>query len=198
MPDLILASTSPVRAQLLRNAGLEMETVAPRVDEESIKQSLQGVDAKPRDVADALAQEKARKVAGKWDNALVLGCDQVLEVSGQMLSKPSDETEAISHLTRMRGTSHTLYSAAVFYEGPAPVWRHVGKTTLHMRDLSDAYIEGYIRRNWDSIRYCGGCYKIEEEGARLFTRIEGDYFTILGLPLLEVLSYLTLRGTLQS
>ena len=96
----------------------------------------------------------------------------------------------------MRGQRHSLLSAAVVYEDMKPVWRHIGQVRLVMRDASDDYIEDYVARNWDSIRHSVGGYKLEEEGVRLMSRIDGDYFTVLGLPLVELLSYLTLRGTL--
>ncbi len=196
MTHLTLASTSQIRAELLRNAGLEIETVAARVDEEAIKAALLAEDAKPRDIADALAEAKARKVAMKGTAGLVLGCDQVLEFDGRVISKCANSGDALELLKEMRGKRHSLLSAAVIYEGDKPVWRHVGVARLMMRDASDAYLEDYIARNWESIRHSVGGYKLEEEGVRLMARVDGDYFTVLGLPLVELLSYLTLRGTL--
>lgn len=196
MTNLILASTSEIRATLLRNAGLSIEAVAARVDEESVKASLVAEGAKPRDVADALAEAKARKVASKGEDGLVLGCDQVLEFGGRIVSKAESPDDALALLKEMRGKPHSLLSAAVVYDAGRPVWRHVGQARLMMRDSSDAYLEGYVERNWDSIRHSVGGYKLEEEGVRLMSRVDGDYFTVLGLPLVELLSYLTLRGTL--
>lgn len=183
---------------LLRNAGLSFDIIKPRVDEEMMKSALLAEDASPRDIADCLAETKARKVSDKAAGGLVLGCDQVLEVKGQMLSKPRSQEDARAHLHMLQDTRHHLLSAAVLYENNAPVWRHVGKVTLHMRPLSDRFIDSYVARNWDSIRHSVGAYKLEEEGVRLFTRIEGEYFNVLGLPLLELLNYLTLRGDLDS
>ncbi|HAC49631.1 MAG TPA: septum formation protein Maf, partial [Sulfitobacter sp.] len=153
---------------------------------------------KPRDIADTLAEMKARKVSEKHPGALVLGCDQVLEHRGEMLHKPRDRGEAIAQLHQLRGDRHSLLSAAVLYEDGEPLWRHVGQVRLRMRDASDAYIKDYVERNWDSIRYAVGCYKLEEEGVRLFSQIEGDYFHVLGMPFLELLNYLTLRGDLTT
>ncbi len=197
MSDLILASSSETRASLLRNAGLLIEAVPARVDEDAIKNSLVAEGAKPRDVADALAEAKARKIASKGVQGLVLGCDQVLDFEGRLISKTDGIDDAVSLLKDMRGKRHSLFSAAVIYEGDKPVWRHVGQVRLMMRDATDAYLEEYAIRNWDSIRHSVGGYKLEEEGVRLMSRIDGDYFTVLGLPLVELLSYLTLRGTLQ-
>lgn len=193
-PDLILASGSAIRADLLRNAGLVIDTMPPRVDEEAIRAAL--ADIAPRDLADALAEAKARKVAQKLGTGLVLGCDQVLECDGRIFAKPASPDAARAQLEALMGRTHRLLSAAVLYEGAEPVWRHVGEVRLSMRTLSPTYLQDYIDRNWDSIRHSVGAYKLEEEGARLFTRIQGDYFTVLGLPLLPLLSHLAIRGVI--
>jgi len=194
----ILASGSAIRAQLLRQARVEHSIDVARIDEDMIKQSLIAEDAPPRDIADTLAEMKARKVSEKNPGALVLGCDQVLDHAGQMLSKPKDKDDAIAQLRALSGDRHSLLSAAVLYEDGKPIWRHVGQVRLRMRDLSDAYIADYVARNWDSIQHAVGCYKLEEEGARLFSNIQGDYFHVLGMPFLELLNYLTLRGDLDT
>lgn len=195
---IILASGSAIRAQLLRNAGVSFDVVLPRVDEEAIRLSLGAEQASPRDIADALAETKARRVATRHPAALVIGCDQVLDLKGQLFSKPTSPDDAIRQLQTLRGATHSLLSAVVIYAAGEPVWRHVGQVKLTMRPLSDPYIHDYVARNWDSVQHSVGGYKIEEEGARLFTRIEGDYFSILGLPLTDLLSYLILRGTLPA
>lgn len=194
--QIILASGSSIRAQLLCNAGVEFDVEVPRIDENSVRLSLKAEEAKPRDVADALAEMKALKVANKHPDALVIGCDQVLARDSEILSKPIDQADAVRQLRSLRGRAHQLLSAAVIVHEGKPVWRHVGPVRLHMRDASDDYIYDYVQRNWDEIRHCVGAYQLEAEGARLFHRIEGDYFAVLGLPLLELLSYLTLRGTI--
>jgi septum formation protein len=191
---LVLASTSPIRLHLLRAAGLTVEPVAPRVDEETARHALLAEGAKPRDVADTLAEMKARKVADKRPGDLVLGCDQVLEFEGEIFAKPESPDQALDQLRLLRGKSHRLISAIVAYEGPEPVWRHVAEARLTMHQISDAYLDDYVARNWQSIRHSVGGYKIEEEGIRLFSAITGDHFTILGLPLLPLLAWLGTRG----
>ncbi len=193
---LILASGSEIRATLLRNAGLGVEISPARIDEAMIKAAMLEEGAPPRDIADALAEHKARRVSAKRKDALVLGCDQVAAVDGQLLSKPETPSDAQTQLHQLSGRTHKLLSAAVICKAGQPIWRHVAVVRLTMRKLSDAYVEDYVSRNWASIRHSVGGYKLEEEGVRLFTRIDGDYFAVLGLPLTELLSYLIDRGEL--
>lgn len=194
--SLVLASGSEIRAQLLQNAGLDFDVLPVAIDEEMIKESLLAEAVTPRNISDALAEAKSLKASAKRPGNLVLGCDQVLECEGQLLSKPKSIADARSQLLALRNKRHTLYSAAVISEDGKPIWRHIGQVKLFMRDFSDAYLDAYLARNWDSIQHSVGGYKLEEEGVRLFARVEGDYFNVLGLPLIEILSFLTLRGDL--
>lgn len=195
---IILASQSPIRAALLRNAGLSFTVEPARIDEASLQNAYLADGISPRDIADALAENKARKISARRPDALVLGCDQVLDLDGRVLTKPGSPEEAVTQIRAMRGKTHKLLSAVVLYHDTQPQWRHVGLVRLTMHDVSDDWIDGYVDRNWDSIRHSVGSYKLEEEGVRLFSRIDGDYFTVLGLPLLDLLSYLRLRGTLRT
>ena len=196
--QIVLASGSAIRGQMLSNAGIAFEAIVPRVDEEMIKIALQAEKATPRDIADALAETKARKIGGKHPDKLVIGCDQVLDFDGQILSKPQTPEEAKEQLKVLRGKRHSLLSAVVVYHELEPLWRHVGQVRLYMRDISDSYLNEYVDRNWPSLQSSVGGYKLEEEGARLFSRIEGNYFTILGLPLIEMINYLTASGDLKA
>ena len=195
---IILASTSQIRRQLLRNAGVKFEPDSPNLDEETIRSALLAEGARPREIADALAEGKAMKLSRKRPEALVIGCDQVLDFEGVPMSKPGSMEEAREQLTRLRGKRHALLSAIVLCHEGRAIWRHVGQVRLTMRDVSDGYLDGYLQRNWQSIRHSVGGYKLEEEGVRLFSRIEGDYFSVLGLPLVELLSYLSASGDLET
>ena len=150
---IVLASGSAIRAQMLRNAGVTFEIQIPRVDEQSIMAALIAEEAPPRDIADALAEMKARKISDKHPGTLVIGCDQVLEFNGALLSKPVSSDDALSQLKAMRGARHRLLSAAVIYQDSQPIWRHVGQVRLRMRTASDGYLSDYIARNWDSIQH---------------------------------------------
>ncbi|WP_299846587.1 nucleoside triphosphate pyrophosphatase [uncultured Roseovarius sp.] len=195
--ELILASGSQIRQEMLRNAGLDFGVHVARVDEEMIRDAMLAEDAPPRDIADSLAEMKARKISDKNPDALVIGCDQVLSFERKLLSKPLSPEEARAQLIEMRGKRHELLSAVVICEAGKPVWRHVGVVRMTMGRFSDGYLDGYIERNWESIRHSVGAYKLEEEGVRLIKQIDGDYFTVLGLPLLNLLSYLGLRGVIE-
>lgn len=195
---LILASGSEIRADLLAQAGIPHVVQPARIDERSLEQSLHGKVDSPDDVALALALAKATQVGQEHPDHVVLGCDQILVLGDRIFAKPEDQEEAIAHLHVLRGRTHRLISAAVLKKGETLLWQHVSEACLTMRSLSDAYVADYVSRNWDSIRWSVGAYKIEEEGVRLFEKISGDHFTIQGLPLLELLTYLIQSGKLKS
>jgi nucleoside triphosphate pyrophosphatase len=193
---LVLASGSSMRAQMLRNANVEIDVMVPRVDENAVKQAMTADYALPRDIADALAEMKARKISAKVPAAWVIGCDQVLDFKGQLISKPETAEQAVEQLGQMRGQVHRLFSAAVIFEDGQPIWRHVGLVRLRMGKTSDQYLNDYVARNWDEIRHSAGAYMLEAEGVRLFEAIDGDYFNVLGMPLLEILNFLAQRGVI--
>jgi septum formation protein len=195
---LILASRSAARAELLRRAGVPHEVVPAAVDEAAVKAGMRAEAASPRDVADALAELKARRIAVRRPDGLVLGADQVLVCGKEILDKPSGVAEARAQLVMLRGQRHELLSAAVIYEDGQPVWRHVGRATLAMRDFSDAFLDNYLAVHGEAVTDSVGAYKLEDGGAQLFDRVEGDLFTVMGLPLLELLAYLRVRGVLEA
>ncbi|MBC7676409.1 MAG: Maf family protein, partial [Rhodoferax sp.] len=150
---LILASSSATRLRLLQAAGLDVTPHNPRIDEAALRGSLEADHANPRDIADALAEMKARKIADRMPEALVLGCDQVLEFRHKAWGKPETPAEATQQLSAFRGHSHKLLSAVVLYDAGQPIWRYVGEVRLTMRMVSDDWLQGYVARNWDSIRH---------------------------------------------
>jgi len=194
---LVLASTSSVRQQLMKNAGLTFEALPARIDEDLVKSSLVAEGAPPRDIADTLAEMKAQKVSNSRPEALVIGCDQIAVHNGRLLSKAASPEALLIDLQSMRGQTHKLISAAVIYQAGKPEWRYVGEVRLNMRAASDAFLWNYIERNWDDIRHCVGGYMLEAEGIRLFDRITGDYFHVLGIPLMEIVTYLAMRGEIE-
>lgn len=193
---VVLASTSPTRHRLLDSIRLPFEAVPARLDEEAVRDSLLAEGASARDVADALGEMKARKVMEKRPEAVVIGSDQVLSLKGAVFGKPQDRDAAARHLTQLQGEQHLLLSSAVvFFEGE-PVWRTVGQARLRMHPMDEAQIEAYLDMAWPDVAGSVGAYHAEGYGARLFSRIEGDWFSVLGLPLLDLCSYFRLRGWL--
>jgi septum formation protein len=197
MPALVLASTSAIRASLLTNAGLTFTTAAPRVDEQALKSALEAEGVTPRDIADQLAEAKALKVSARHPGAMVIGCDQTLDLDGVTWDKPETPEQARTQLTQLRGRDHKLHAAVVVAQDGAPQARFIGSVRMVMRPFTDDFLTGYIQRNWPAIGTSVGAYQVEGEGIRLFSRIEGDYFSVLGLPLLDLLNYLTTRQVIQ-
>jgi septum formation protein len=197
MSRVTLASASSIRADMLRRAGVDLDVAISGVDETAIKSALLADGAPPREIADVLADAKAVKVSRKRPG-LVIGADSTLELDGRLYDKPQDMAEARRHLTAFRGKAHRLHSAAVIAENGATVWRHIATATLHVRDFTDDFLERYMDAEGETLLSSVGCYRLEGLGVQLFDRIEGDYFAILGLPLLPVMDYLRLRGATAS
>ncbi len=199
MPQpLILASQSSARRTMLQNAGLSIECHPARIDESAIKASLLAQNAPARDIADALAEMKARRVADKHRERLVLGADQILVHKGKIFDKPTSIDEAKFQLLTLRGQSHLLFSAVVIYDHGAPVWRYIGRAELTMRDFSASFLDAYLAQMGDDLFTTVGGYKLETSGSQLFLSVKGDYFSVLGLPLLEVLAFLRGKGICQT
>jgi septum formation protein len=186
---LILASKSETRASMLKNAGVSFDIQPAMADEEAIKNSLLSENISARDMADCLADAKARSLAFSHQG-YILGADQILECEGKIFSKVSNMFDAKDKLKALSGKTHTLYSAAVIYEGCNPIWRSVDKATLKMRVLSNDFIENYLDMIGDAAFWSVGCYQVEGVGLQLFEKIEGSHFTILGLPMIELLDFL--------
>ena len=197
-PRLLLASKSEARRRMLEAAGVPFETVDAELDEAEAKAGLVATGFEPRDLAEMLADMKARSVAAPAD-ALVLGADQVLERDdGSMLSKPRSRGEAREQLRSLSGRTHYLHSAAVAIERGERVWGRTETAALSVRELGDDFLEAYLDREYEAVRWNVGGYRIEGRGAQLFEEIHGSHFAILGLPLLPLLEYLRLRSLLPS
>jgi septum formation protein len=196
---LILASQSAARRAMLTAAGVPHEALPAHVDEDAITAGLMAEQASPERIADALAEVKALKISRQVPGALVLGADSVVAAAdGALLNKPETRPRAEAQLRQLAGTTHRLISAAVICEGGKPVWRSVSAARLTMRRLSDDFIASYLDAEGEAVLGCAGCYRIEGLGAQLFARVDGDQFTIRGLPLFPVLDYLRTRGLLPS
>lgn len=187
---LILASTSPIRRQLLDAAGVDCEAVAPKVDEATIK----ALHSDPAHIAGELAAAKACSVEGDW----VIGGDSVVNVEGRLFDKPRGRAEAAEHLRFFSGKAMILTSAVALARERVEVWRHVGSATLQVRHLSDEFIEEYLDAEWPEVGYCVGVFRLEGRGVQLFSDIDGDHFTILGMPLLPLLGALRERGLMSA
>lgn len=194
---IILASESASRKAMLAAAGVGFEAVPARIDEAGVTAEMAGRSV--RDVADRLAELKAVKVSLRHRGLFVLGSDSMLEVErGRWLDKPGSPDGLRAQLRALRGRSHRLVSAAVVARDGAPLWRHVESATLHVRDFSEAWLEQYVEACGEQVLSSVGGYHLEGLGAQLFTKVEGDQFTVRGLPLLAVLGWLREAGELTT
>ncbi len=194
---VILASGSASRRSLLQNAGVEAACIKPNVDEDSAKAAFRAENMSVRDQAMRLAEMKAMKVSLQHEG-LAIGGDQMLALGNEAFDKPVDLDGARSHLTKLSGKTHTLETAIVVCENGRPVWRFLARPRLTMRSLSPEYIDAYVDDVGQPLLSTVGAYQLEGLGAQLFTSIEGDYFSILGLPLLPLLDYFRTRGVLSA
>ncbi len=198
--EVVLASASTTRVHLLEVAGISFRAVPAKVDEAAIRDALcaDNEDIDPADVAEVLARAKAEVVSRANPGALVVGADQVLALGNTMFAKAASQEEARETLMRLRGETHDLHSAVVLAEGGEVTWAHVDTARITMRRYSASALTRYLtvagRRVLESV----GCYQIEGPGVQLFERIEGDYFTILGLPMLPLLEELRQRGVVPA
>lgn len=183
---------------MLRDAGVEIEIVAAHIDEHEVLQSFRRDGAAPAQVAETLAELKARRVSAKFPGRLVLGADQMLDCGGTWLEKPCDRAEARRHLELLRGKTHRLISSAVLVRDGTRLWHHTAAADLTMRDFSGDFLDAYLAAAGDAVLGSVGAYQLEGLGAQLFARIDGDFFTILGLPLLAVLDILREQGMLKA
>ena len=195
--NVVLASGSESRRALLSGAGIEAACIRPNVDEDAAKASFRAAGMRVSDQAMRLAELKAIKVS-RNEAGLVIGGDQMLNLDGEAMDKPADMDEAANHLRRLSGKTHRLETAIVIAENGEPVWRHLATPKLTVRPLGDAFISHYLDAAGQDILKTVGAYQLEGLGAQLFSRIEGDYFSILGLPLLPLLDYLRIRGVIAS
>lgn len=195
---LILASGSRARSEMLKAAGIEFESQNPLVDEEPIKEALLAEGAPAHHIADALAELKALAISPSIENAFIIGSDQILSCEGKCFSKADNMVAAKKQLQALSGKKHNLISAVVIAKDGKVIWRDIDKAHLTMRQLSDEYIDDYLIQCGDAILSSVGCYHLEGRGAQLFDRVEGDYFTVLGMPLLKLLQFCRTQGLILS
>lgn len=195
-PPLVLASASAARRALLEAAGLRFEAVAAAVDEDAIKASARAEGLAPGEAALLLAGAKAERVARRRPEALVVGCDQILECEGRWYDKPRDGAEARSHLLALRGRSHALHTAVLCHREGRTVWTHLATPRLAVRGFSDAFLDAYLAAEGARATETVGAYRLEGPGVHLFDRVEGEHAAVLGLPLLPLLGFLRQHGVL--
>lgn len=197
MPEIILASGSRIRASLLVNAGLSIRTIPADLDERAVEAPLLNGDATVEDIAAVLSEAKALNVSERESDALVIGADQMLEFDGKRLTKPENMEAARRQLLALSGKTHQLHSAVAVVRNGETLWRHVSSASLTMRELSPGFVGRYLADVGNDALSSVGAYQLEGRGIQLFEKIDGDYFTILGLPLLPLLSFLRDLGAID-
>ncbi|MFH1805716.1 MAG: nucleoside triphosphate pyrophosphatase [Pseudomonadota bacterium] len=198
MTRLILASASASRQLMLKNAGVECEAIASMIDEDSFKQSLKSEGASADEAAEMLAEMKAMRMYRQHPEAIVIAADQMLECNGVWFDKPVDADHCRAQLQALRGKTHKLVSAAVVFKEGSRIWGKIDSADLTMRNFSDEWLDWYLQQAGPDILNCVGGYQLEGLGAQLFTAVRGDYFTVLGLPLLPLIGFLRDHGILKS
>ncbi|CAK05490.1 Maf-like protein [Rhizobium leguminosarum] len=196
-PKLILASSSPFRRMLMENAGLSFEAHAARIDERAVEAPLENAGAKPDAVALVLARAKAEEVSSRFPDSLVIGSDQTMSLGDSVFHKPTDLADAASHLQALSGVTHRLNSAVAIVSDGVVLWEHLAHAQLTMRPLTVEFIARHLARVGERALSSVGAYQLEGEGIQLFEKIEGDYFTILGLPMLPLLKKLRELGAID-
>ncbi|WP_458094816.1 Maf family protein [Roseomonas sp. WA12] len=200
-PVVVLASASAARRAVLAGAGLRFEAVAAAVDEGAIKEAARAEGIPAADAALMLAEAKARRIAARWPEALVVGCDQILvlpEPDGEdrWFDKPESVAEARAHLLALRGRTHRLVTAVLCWRGGRRIWQHVAAPSLAMRPFSDAFLDAYLAMEGEALTATVGAYRLEGPGVQLFDTVEGEHAAVLGLPLLPLLGFLRQHGVL--
>jgi septum formation protein len=195
--QFILASGSPFRRKMLSDAGLVFDVEKAEIDERTVEQSVAGSGLSPEDLATILSEAKATDVSGRNGGRVVIGCDQTLSLGDKVLHKPKDMEQARRRLLELSGRTHQLSSAVVAVRDGETLWRHVSIARLTMRELSPAFIGRHLAQVGEKALESVGAYQIEGEGIQLFERIEGDHFTIIGLPILPLLAFLRERGMID-
>lgn len=196
-PPVYLASASLTRRLMLERAGIGCITEAAALDERAIKDAIRADGGTPDDAALALAELKAQKISDRHGGALTIGADQILSCAGRWYDKPDDIATARQHLLALQGQRHQLHTAVAVIKDRRRIWHHNETATLTMRPFSETFLDSYLAEEGDSLLSSVGAYRLEGLGAQLFSAIEGDYFTILGLPLLALLEFLRDHGVLR-
>lgn len=192
--SLILASSSSIRQAMLDAAGIAFDVIPARVDETMLKQGLLSAEA----IASKLAAAKAVAVSAQYADAWVIGSDSVASVNGRLFDKPANRADAVDHLRFFSGRGLQLTSAVALARGGTVDWTHVDTAELHVRDLSDEFIHAYLDDEWPMVSHCVGVFRLEGRGVQLFERIDGNHFTILGMPLMSLLGALRERQVIRA